>query len=128
MCARRAAGHHAEQDPHHGLRPERRLRRGIEDLALQVDLSSEELIEQSDVIRYSTTSGLNTLLQRTGPKLGLITTTGHEHVLIIGRSRQWADGLPVQERRLLHKAMKPVPLITLDMTVGIRERIDMNGT
>ena len=35
--------------------------------------------------------------------------------------------LPVQERRLLHKAMKPEPLIKLDMTVGIRERIDMNG-
>ena len=103
------------------------FRRGIEDLARQVDLSSEELIGQSNVIRYSTTSGLNTLLQRTGPKLGLITTAGHEHVLIIGRSRQWADGLPVQERRQLHRAVKPEPLINLDMTVGLRERIDMNG-
>ncbi len=103
------------------------FRRGIEDLAQQVELAAEDLIEQSNVIRYSTTSGLNTLLQRTGPKLGLITTAGHEHVLIIGRSRQWADGLPVQLRRQLHKAQKPEPLIPLDMTVGLRERIDMNG-
>ena len=98
------------------------FRRSVEDTAKQLDMSMAELLQQTSVIRYSTTLAMNTLIQRTGPKLGLITTAGQEHMLLIGRSRAWADGLHPRERRYMYLARKPEPLIPFDMTVGIRER------
>ena len=103
------------------------FRRSVEDTARQLDMSMAELLQKTSVIRYSTTLAMNTLIQRTGPKLGLITTAGHEHVLLIGRSRAWADGLHPRERRYMYLAQKPEPLIPYDMTVGVRERIDCFG-
>ncbi|MCK4722674.1 MAG: hydantoinase/oxoprolinase family protein, partial [Dehalococcoidia bacterium] len=50
-----------------------------------------------------------------------------EHMLLIGRSRAWADGLHPRERRYMYLARKPEPLISYDMTVGVRERIDCFG-
>jgi N-methylhydantoinase A/acetophenone carboxylase len=101
--------------------------RVIESAAREAGLTGKELLELANVIRFSTTLGLNSLIQRTGPKLGLITTSGFEPILLIGRSRQWADGLPPQERRNLAKIRKPTPLIPLDLTVGVRERVNSEG-
>ncbi len=41
-------------------------------------LSLEELLKETSVIRYSTTFGTNSIIQRTGPRLGVIVTSGHE--------------------------------------------------
>jgi len=103
------------------------FRRGVEDAARQLGMSMAELLQATSLIRYSTTLAMNTLIQRTGPKLGLITTAGQEHMLLIGRSRAWADGLHPRERRYMYLAQKPEPLVSYDMTVGIRERIDCFG-
>jgi len=103
------------------------FRRAVEDAASQLDVSLSDLLQKTSVIRYSTTLAMNTLIQRTGPKLGLITTAGQEHMLLIGRSRAWADGLHPRERRYMYLAEKPEPLISSDMTVGVRERIDCFG-
>ena len=103
------------------------FRRAVEDAARQLDMSLADILQQTAVVRYSTTLAMNTLIQRTGPKLGLITTSGQEHMLLIGRSRSWADGLHPHERRYMYLAQKPVPLISPDMTVGVRERIDCFG-
>jgi N-methylhydantoinase A/acetophenone carboxylase len=48
-------------------------------------------------------------------------------MLLVGRSRAWADGLHPRERRYMYLARKPEPLITHEMTVGVRERIDCFG-
>jgi len=103
------------------------FRRAVEDAAQQLDMSLSDLLQKTTVVRYSTTLAMNTLIQRTGPKLGLITTAGQEHMLLIGRSRAWADGLHPRERRYMYLAQKPEPLIPYDMTVGVRERIDCFG-
>ena len=103
------------------------FKEAIEQAGSQLGLSLEELLSETAVIRYSTTLAMNTLLQRAGPKLGLITTAGFEHLILIGRSRQWADGLHPKEWRHIYKWSKPEPLIPYDMTVGIRERIDCFG-
>jgi len=103
------------------------FRRAIEGAAHELDLSLEELLAQVDVIRYSTTLAMNTLIERSGPKLGLITTAGYEHTMLIGRARQWADGLHPTEIKNMSRIRKPAPLIPFEMTVGVRERLDCFG-
>ncbi len=99
----------------------------VEAGADKLGLTVLEVLPRIDIVRYSTTVALNRLLQRNGPKLGLITTEGHEDVVLIGRGAQWVDGTRVSERRNLPAQNKPIPLISRDMIVGVRERIDSKG-
>jgi N-methylhydantoinase A/acetophenone carboxylase len=103
------------------------FRRSVEEAARQLEISVGDLLKQTSVVRYSTTLAMNTLIQRSGPKLGLVTTAGQVHMLLIGRSRAWADGLHPRERRHMYLAQKAEPLIPHDMTVGVRERVDCFG-
>lgn len=99
----------------------------IEAGANKLGLTVAEVFPRIEILRYSTTVALNRLIQRLGPKIGLITTEGHEDAIIIGRGAQWVDGTRVSERRNLPAQNKPMPLISRDMIVGVRERIDSNG-
>ncbi len=101
--------------------------RGIDMLARHNQLPVPDFLKQVGSIRYSTTVGTNALIERTGPKLGLITTAGFEDNIFIGRARSWADGLGWQEGRDQARIQKPEPLITPNMVVGVRERIDYAG-
>lgn len=102
--------------------------RGMRELAKRSGLAAREYLSQVHALRYSTTVGTNALIEHSGPKLGLITTAGFEDTIFIGRSRSWADGIPVHEARDMSRIVKPQPLINPDMVVGIHERIDCNGT
>jgi len=99
----------------------------IEEGASALGLKMDELLPSIDMIRYSTTIAMNRLIERKGPRLGLITTEGHEDVVLIGRGAQWIDGTRVAERRNLAVQRKPDPLIPRDMIVGVKERIDSRG-
>ncbi|MBI4695929.1 MAG: hydantoinase/oxoprolinase family protein [Gammaproteobacteria bacterium] len=90
-------------------------------------LSLEELLPRIDIVRYSTTVALNRLLQRQGPRIGFITTEGHEDMIHIGRGAQWVDGKRISERRNLAVQNKPAPLVSRDLVVGVKERIDSAG-
>jgi N-methylhydantoinase A/oxoprolinase/acetone carboxylase beta subunit len=99
----------------------------IEEGAEKIGLTTEELLPKIDITRYSTTIALNRLIQRQGPRIGLIATDGHEDSIIIGRGAQWVDGRRVSERRNIAIQRKPPPLIEKNLIVGVRERIDSNG-
>jgi len=99
----------------------------IEEGASALGFKMDELLPSIDMIRYSTTIAMNRLIERKGPRLGLITTEGHEDVVLIGRGAQWIDGTRVAERRNLAVQRKPDPLIPRDMIVGVKERIDSRG-
>jgi len=99
----------------------------IEEGAASVGLTIDRLLPAIDMIRYSTTIALNRLIEKKGPRLGLITTEGHEDVVLIGRGAQWIDGTRVAERRNLAIQKKPDPLIPRDLIVGVKERIDSRG-
>ncbi len=101
--------------------------RVIEEGAAALDKKLDELLPSVDMIRYSTTIAMNRLIERKGPRLGLITTEGHEDVVLIGRGAQWIDGTRVQERRNLATQHKPDPLVPRDMIVGVKERVDSRG-
>jgi N-methylhydantoinase A/oxoprolinase/acetone carboxylase beta subunit len=100
----------------------------IEEGAKAIGQKIDELLPAVDMIRYSTTIALNRLIEKRGPRLGLITTEGHEDVVLIGRGAQWIDGTRVAERRNLAVQKKPDPLIPRDMIVGVKERVDSRGT
>jgi N-methylhydantoinase A/acetophenone carboxylase len=50
----------------------------IDELAKAVDETTEDLLLQTQVIRFSTTIGTNTIIERSGPKIGLIVTEGYQ--------------------------------------------------
>ncbi|MCX7169774.1 MAG: hydantoinase/oxoprolinase family protein, partial [Proteobacteria bacterium] len=101
--------------------------RGIRDLAKRSGLQTRDYLAQVEALRYSTTVGTNALIERSGPKLGLITTAGFEDTIFIGRSRSWADGLPTHQAQDMARIAKPQPLISPDMVMGVRERLDYSG-
>jgi N-methylhydantoinase A/acetophenone carboxylase len=101
--------------------------KGLKQLARESGSDLGVLLGQVESIRYSTTVGTNALIERTGPKLGLITTAGFEDTIFIGRARSWADGGTPEANRDLARIVKPQPLIAPDMVVGVRARMDDNG-
>jgi N-methylhydantoinase A len=99
----------------------------VDDIAGQLGTSSDELLGRTTAIRYATTLGTNALIERSGPRLALITTQGYEDVVPIGRCRSWGDGKSGAENRDLSRAQRPVPLVGREMIAGLRERIDHTG-
>jgi N-methylhydantoinase A/oxoprolinase/acetone carboxylase beta subunit len=99
----------------------------VEEGAQICGIATQELLPRIEIVRYSTTVALNRLIQRQGPRIGLMMTEGHEDAILIGRGAQWVDGRRVSERRNLAVQRKPQPLIERGMIVGIRERIDSTG-
>jgi N-methylhydantoinase A len=75
-------------------------------------------LDQIEIV-HGTTVGTNALLQRRGARTALITTKGFEDVLAIGR----------QARPELYNlnAIKPPPLVTDELRLGISERVIASG-
>ncbi|WP_206808757.1 hydantoinase/oxoprolinase family protein [Paradesulfitobacterium ferrireducens] len=89
-------------------------------------LSLEEVIPNTKAIGYGTTQGTNIIVSGAGgPKLGLITTKGHEDRTIIMRLR--AAGLNSIDGMHMVKADKPNPIIPRTRIRGVAERVDCMG-
>jgi N-methylhydantoinase A/oxoprolinase/acetone carboxylase beta subunit len=101
--------------------------RTIRETASSLGISVEELLQNVELVTYSTTIAMNTLIQRTGPKLGLLLTEGFEDIVPVGKGSSWADARTVREIRNVASIEKPEPLILREMTRGVKERIDSNG-
>src|SRR4051795_7549245 len=95
--------------------------------AEQLGRPLQEVLPEVEIVRCSTTVAMNRLIERKGPRLGLITTEGHEDAVLIGRGAQWTDGTRIGERRNLAAQSKPEPLVTRDLIVGVAERVDSTG-
>jgi N-methylhydantoinase A/oxoprolinase/acetone carboxylase beta subunit len=94
---------------------------------VSLDISLEELLESTDMVRYSTTLAVNRLIERKGPRLGLFTTEGFEDTLPAGRGGSWGDGVPISHMRNLPRMSKPEPIIPRHMIVGVKERVAYDG-
>ncbi|MCB1385563.1 MAG: hydantoinase/oxoprolinase family protein [Nitratireductor sp.] len=98
-----------------------------EDAAEAWGIEIGELFSGVDVVLYSGTGMLNTLLSRTGRKLGLITTKGLEDMILMGRGLQaWAD-YSYADRLHAVTHHHPDPLVPRRRTHGVTERIDQFG-
>jgi N-methylhydantoinase A/oxoprolinase/acetone carboxylase beta subunit len=103
------------------------MSRAIDDAAVHLGLSKEELLSRAEILRYSTTLAMNKLIERKGPRLGMIMTEGFEDTVLIGRASQWSDGIPFKAQRNIAGADKPTPIIPKHLTVGVKERVDYRG-
>jgi len=100
----------------------------VEAGAQAFDTTVDDLMPRMEMVRYSTTVAMNRLIERKGPRIGLITTEGHEDAVLIGLGAQWIDGTRLDERRALPHMSKPEPLVPREMIVGVKERIDGTGS
>lgn len=99
------------------------LRRAADQVGVQV----AALLRASSVLVFGTTAGLNAVLTRTGERVGLLTTRGHEDAILIGRVHQKVAGLTVAEMSNLAQLRKPAPLVPRWLIRGIPGRIDTGG-
>ena len=99
----------------------------IEEGADKLNMAVEELLAETDIVRYSSTIAMNKLIQRNGPNVALIATHGFEDTIFIGRCSQWADGLPFKATRNIARMKRPESLVDREMVVGVRERVDSTG-
>jgi len=99
----------------------------LKETVVSLGISLEDLLESTDMVRYSTTLAVNRLIERKGPRLGLFTTEDFEDTLSAGRGGAWGDGIPISEMRNLPRMRKPEAIIPRHMVVGVKERIDYSG-
>ena len=94
----------------------------------QIGLSLQDVMESVDSVRYATTLGTNALIERKGPRVGVIITAGYESIIPLSRGRGYGEGLPERLQRDLPMAERPEPLVPIRMIAGLRERIGEKGT
>lgn len=90
-------------------------------------LDPAEMFRSLEVVLYSGTGMLNTLLSRTGRKLGLVTTRGMEDMVLMGRGLQtWCD-YSYADRLHAVTHHHPEPLVARRDVFGVTERVDHFG-
>jgi len=99
----------------------------LEAAADELGMPAEGILTEVDSVRYGTTLGTNALIERSGERVGLITTEGHEDAIQIGRGRQYGDGLPQVEQADIPGADRPEPIVPSEYQYGLRERVDYKG-
>lgn len=90
-------------------------------------LGLDALLADNSLFAHGTTVATNALLTRSGPKVGLITTKGHEDAIIIGRTIQKAAGLAASELTNLARLEKANPVVPRPLIRGVTERVDYKG-
>ncbi|MGH8517471.1 MAG: hydantoinase/oxoprolinase family protein, partial [Panacagrimonas sp.] len=93
----------------------------------ELNLKEHDLLSQVDSVRYATTLGTNALIQRKGPRLGMLTTMGFRSSVPLARAKGYATGLPHKEQMDVPNAQRPDPIVPIPMILDVRERIDYNG-
>lgn len=84
----------------------------IKDAARQFGISLKEMLLNADVVRYSSTIGVNTLITRQGSKVGLLVTKG------------FGESLYAQDQR---ESEQLLDIISKEMIVELEEEIDNEG-
>jgi len=96
------------------------LRVGAEELGLELG----EFCRRITFLSHGTTVGTNTIIQKRGAKVGLITTKGHEDAIHIMRGSRGYTGRDI--RKVVHfpETQKPAPIVPKRLVRGVSERVD----
>ena len=92
---------------------------GLGDAAAAFGLSLEEFLDQTELVIHGTTVATNTLVERKGAKVGLITTDGFRDLL------EMREGLKEDRYNLRMTPMEP--LVPRYLRLGVTERVRSNG-
>ena len=86
-----------------------------------------QVCKETETAIYTGTSMLNTLINLSGLKAGLIVTRGFEDVVVQGRGSQTFIGYQWSEISHMQYRKHRQPLVPRKLTRGVTERIDMFG-
>ena len=100
--------------------PSEGLMTGLGDAASAHDLSLEDFLAAADMIIHGSTVATNTLVERKGAKVGLITTDGFRDLL------EMREGL--KEDRYNLRMTPVVPLVPRYMRAEVPERVRSDGS
>ncbi|MEW6440583.1 MAG: hydantoinase/oxoprolinase family protein [bacterium] len=90
-------------------------------------LELEDLFPQLQVVGYGATTVINTVVTRTGLRLGLLITKGFEDYLLMERGLQTFEGYSLPDRLHAVTHVHNDPLIPRQLVRGVTERIDLFG-
>src|SRR6202140_4578992 len=99
----------------------------LADACNQLDVGVPALLSQVDSVRYATTLGTNALIERKGPRVGVIVTAGFKSTIPLSRARGYGEGLPESEQMDVPNARRPERIVPIPMIREVRERIDYLG-
>jgi N-methylhydantoinase A len=99
----------------------------VRDAASCLEVTLEELLAQTSVFRFSGTTAINALLTRSGARTGLITTSGFEDTLDVGRGMSAWLGLNQNQIRRAYRQQRPASIVPRSLVRGVHERIDRDG-
>jgi N-methylhydantoinase A len=98
-----------------------------ESAANELGMTRVELLAQTSVFRFSGTTVTNALITRGGVSTGMLTTSGFEDTLHIGRAMSGWAGSTEEETRFAFRQTKPAPLVPKHLIRGVVERTDWSG-
>jgi len=99
----------------------------VRDAARNLGLGDEqELLRQTTLFFHACTIGENTLITRSGPRTGLVTTRGFPDTLLMMRGKV-TDGLTEAEAGRLAWLRKPDPFVPRSLVAEVNERMDYKG-
>ncbi len=93
----------------------------------ELDVGVTELLSQVDSVRYATTLGTNALIERKGPRIGALVTTGFKSTIPLSRARGYGEGLSEEEQMDIPNAQRPEAIVPIPMIREVRERVDYLG-
>lgn len=99
----------------------------IDSVCEELAIDRQQLLGGVDSVRYATTLGTNALIERSGPRLGLLITSGFESTVPLSRGKGYAEGLPYEEICDLSRAQRPEPLVPSTLIRSVRQRMDYRG-
>jgi N-methylhydantoinase A len=99
------------------------LEAGAQALGLKID----DFCRDIAFLSHGTTVGTNTIIQKKGARVGLITTRGHEDAIHIMRGSRGYGGRDI--RKVVHfpETSKPAPIVPKRLIRGVSERVDCFG-
>lgn len=94
----------------------------------QLGVDKRTLLSQVDSVRYATTLGTNALIERKGPRIGLLITDGFASTVPCSRGRGHGDGLSYERKHDTPRARRPEPIVPIPMIQTVSERCAYDGT
>lgn len=108
--------------------PLRGVLEGIRLVGTDFGLTSEQFLEKVVYFGHGTTIATNALIQRTGARVGLITTRGFRDTILIQRSLGMTAGLTEEELADYSLRSYPEPLVPPNLIKEVSERVDYKGS
>ena len=110
---------HGSKEPS-SEKPEEAVYKGLGRVAKELGLTSTELLGNTELFIHGTTIATNTLVSKTGPKVGLICTKGHRDTLYLRDCHRW----DIFNIKLPH----PDPFIPRYLRIPVEGRILYDGS